>query len=94
MSGNSVLNTFQEKIYECNKHIEKIETAKRYIADYMPLSVEAYQSLDDVILSFIDGLIYRFLKLQDTMGVKIFPAILSLAKEDVKKKTLSKRSQK
>ncbi|WP_440616749.1 hypothetical protein [Cysteiniphilum sp. 6C5] len=87
MSGNSVLNTFQEKIYECNKHIEKIETAKKYLAEHMPLNVEAYQALDDVSLSFIDGLIYRFLKLQDTMGGKIFPAVLLLAEEDVKRKT-------
>ncbi len=87
MSGDSVLNTFQEKIYECNKHIKKIETSKKYLAEHMPLSIEAYQSLDDVSLSFIDGLIYRFLKLQDTMGGKIFPAILLLAGEDVKRKT-------
>ncbi|WP_395947040.1 hypothetical protein [Caedibacter taeniospiralis] len=87
MSGEDVLNTFQEKLYECNKHIEKIEISKNYLATYMPINLEAYLALDEVTLSFIDRLIYRFLKLQDTMGEKIFPAILLLAKEDVKKKT-------
>ncbi len=87
MSGDNISNTFQEKIYECNKHIEKIETSKKYLAEHMPLSVVTYQALDDISLSFIDGLIYRFLKLQDTMGGKIFPAILLFAEEDVKRKT-------
>jgi len=53
----------------------------------MPLSIESYLSLNDVDLSFIDQLIFRFSKLQDTMGEKIFPFILVLSKEDVKKKT-------
>jgi hypothetical protein len=87
MSGEDVLNTFQEKLYECNKHIEKIEVSKNYLASYMPMSLEAYLALDEVTLSFIDRLIYRFFKLQDTMGEKIFPAILLLAQEEVKKKT-------
>ena len=53
----------------------------------MPLSVESYLHLNDVDISFIDQLIFRFSKLQDTMGEKIFPFILVLSKEDVKKKT-------
>ena len=53
----------------------------------MPLSIESYLHLNDVDMSFIDQLIFLFSKLQDTMGEKVFPAILVLAKEDVKKKT-------
>ena len=53
----------------------------------MPLSLESYQSLTDIERSFIDQLIFRLSKLQDTMGEKIFPFILIFSKEDVKKKT-------
>ncbi len=35
----------------------------------------------------LDTLHRRFSKLQDTLGEKIFPSILMLAKEDVKRKT-------
>ena len=79
--------TFKEKLYECNKHVEKIIVAKNHLSTLMPLSVESYLHLNDVDISFIDQLIFRFSKLQDTMGEKIFPFILVLSKEDVKKKT-------
>ena len=69
------------------KHIEKITVSKNRLSAIMPLSVESYLNLNDVDISFIDQLIFRFSKLQDTMGEKIFPFILVLSKEDVKKKT-------
>jgi hypothetical protein len=80
-------NTFKEKLYECHKHIEKITVSKNYLSAIMPLSVERYLNLNDVDISFIDQLIFRFSKRQDTMGEKIFPFILVLSEEDVKKKT-------
>ena len=80
-------NTFKEKLYECDKHIEKITVSKKYLSNLMPLSVESYLSMDDIQTSFVDQLIYRFSKLQDTMGEKIFPSILILSQETVKNKT-------
>jgi len=80
-------NTFKEKLYECDKHIQKITVSKKYLSDLIPLSVDAYLAMDDIQTSFVDQLIYRFSKLQDTMGEKIFPSILILSKENVKNKT-------
>jgi len=82
-----IRQTFQEKIFECDKHAQKIEIAQKHLSSFMPLSVECYQNLSEIDTSFIDQLIYRFSKLQDTLGEKIFPSILILAHEDVKKKT-------
>jgi hypothetical protein len=79
--------SFKEKLYECNQHVEKIKTAKNHLAAIMPLSEESYAKLTDVETSFIDQLIFRFSKLQDTLGEKIFPAILILSGENPKKKT-------
>ncbi len=79
--------SLQEKLYECNQHVQKITTAKQYLQNIMPLTLHSYQQLDDVQKSFIDQLIFRFSKLQDSMGEKLFPAVLILAEEDVKKKT-------
>ena len=53
----------------------------------IPLTEEKYCALNDVDVSFIDQLIFRFSKLQDSLGEKIFPAILILSGEEVKKKT-------
>ncbi|MGE4456766.1 MAG: hypothetical protein AB7E13_07505 [Arcobacteraceae bacterium] len=87
MSSENIENTFKEKIYECNKHIEKINISKKHLLPFIPLNTQTYLKMDEVSLSFIDSLIFRFSKLQDTMGEKIFPSILILSKEDVKKKT-------
>jgi uncharacterized protein with HEPN domain len=57
----------------------------------MPLNVEKYNELDDIFISIIDQLIFRFSKLQDTMGDKIFPSILELNGENVKKMTFIDR---
>ena len=83
----NIKNTFKEKLYECDKHIEKITVSKKYLSNLMPLSVDSYLSMDDIQISFVDQLIYRFSKLQDTMGEKIFPSILILSQENVKNKT-------
>jgi len=77
--------TFKEKIYECDKHIEKIEDAKEYLQELMPLTLEKYLKLNKIESSFIDQLNFRFSKLQDTIGESIFKSILALSKEDTKK---------
>ena len=79
--------TFKEKLYECHRHVEKITVSRNHLSPIMPLSVESYLNLNDIDMSFIDQLIFRFSKLQDSMGEKIFPFILVLSKENVKKKT-------
>lgn len=79
--------TFKEKLFECHKHVEKITISKKHLSIIMPLSIESYLELNDIEMSFVDQLIFRFSKLQDTMGEKVFPGILSLSKEDVKRKT-------
>ena len=76
-----------EKLYECDRHEEKIQIAKKNLSTLIPLSEEKYCALNDVDVSFIDQLIFRFSKLQDSLGEKIFPAILILSGEEVKKKT-------
>lgn len=81
------IDTFKEKLYECEKHVEKIIIAKKYLLSKVPLTIHTYINLNDIEKSFIDQLIFRFSKLQDTLGEKIFPGILLLAKEEVKKKT-------
>ncbi len=80
-------NTFKEKLYECKKHYQKILDAKEFLSEIMPLNVDKYSKINKIESSFIDQLIYRFSKLQDTMGESIFKGILILSKEEVKSKT-------
>ena len=48
-----------------------------------PLSAERYQNLSFDDLNYLDQLIFRFSKLQDSMGNRLFPAILENMGEDI-----------
>ena len=83
----NIEDSLKQKLYECNRHIEKLNDAKEYLQNTIPLSVEEYLKIDKIQSSFIDQLIFRFSKLQDTIGESILKGILILSKEDVKKMT-------
>ena len=82
---------FIQKLYECNKHKEKLETAAMKLSSHMPLDSKKYQNLSDEDFSFIDQLIFRFSKLQDSLGEKVFPALLELLGEEIKTKSFIDR---
>ena len=75
------------KIYECDKHIERLSDAKDYLKDIMPLTIDRYLTIDKIRSSFIDQLNFRFTKLQDTIGESILKGLLIKSKEDVEKMT-------
>jgi len=86
-----ITQTFIEKLHECNQHKKRLLSAKKRLQDIIPLSVEKYNSLNELTISVIDQMIFRFSKLQDSMGNKIFPYILLLNGEEVKKMTFIDR---
>lgn len=61
---------------ECNRHIQRIEEAFEDMKEIVPLSVERYKKLTKDQVQDIDQFLFRFSKLQDTMGDKIFRLIL------------------
>ncbi|MBU3914986.1 hypothetical protein KKA14_05565 [bacterium] len=85
--SDELKSIFQENLFECGKHYQKISIARQHLSEQMPLTLEDYTNISDVDMSFIDQLIFRFSKLQDSMGEKIFPFILRMAGEEVKTKT-------
>ncbi len=54
------------------------------VKDHFPLDKEKYKQLQPEELSFMDQLIFRFSKLQDSMGGKLFPSILENLGEDIR----------
>jgi len=86
-----ISRTFIEKLHECNQHKKRLLEAKSALKNIMPLKIEQYNNLESLMISVIDQMIFRFSKLQDTMGEKIFPTILELNGEEVKKMTFIDR---
>ncbi|MBD3808474.1 MAG: hypothetical protein IE880_07150 [Epsilonproteobacteria bacterium] len=81
-----IKNTFIEKLHECKQHKMRLLSAKKHLETYMPIDRDNYLLLNDVDMGFVDQMIFRFSKLQDTMGDKLFPSLLELMSEDVKSK--------
>jgi len=90
--GNSTL-IYEEKLRhsleESHTHLKRVEDAfseleKNY---NFPLNSEQFASLLETVqyLAFADQIIYRFSKLQDTMGAKLFKSFLLYQGENVDK---------
>jgi len=46
------------------------------------MTVKQFQSLDDTLIEHIDQFIYRFSKMQDSMGRRLLPALYSYLESD------------
>jgi len=66
----------QKYFKECDKHVQRIEEAYSDMKKYMPLTVEKYKDLTKDEVQDIDQYLYRFSKLQDTLGDKVFKLII------------------
>lgn len=73
-----------EAIQLCTIHSERMSFAWGKVNKHFPLNREKYNLLQPEELSFFDQLIFRFSKLQDTMGGRLFPAILEILGEEIK----------
>ena len=69
-------------IDECKAHRKRLEQAKEKCAPFFPLTSIAYSELKDDQVEHIDQMVYRFTKLQDALGAKLFPAVISQLKSD------------
>ncbi|CAK0743800.1 conserved hypothetical protein [Gammaproteobacteria bacterium] len=80
------IETFAERLYECNRHKEKLLFSAKRLEALMPLTIARYEELSMEEESFIDQMVFRFSKLQDALGEKLFPSLLELMSEEVKSK--------
>ena len=76
-----VLNTktlkIEKYINECKKHKLRIEKSYAKVKDIFPLSAQRYEKLSDNEIEAIDQYLFRFAKLQDTLGIRLFKMIVS-----------------
>lgn len=78
-----MINLRMEKlIAECDKHLARINHAYAKMAVFMPLDAAKYQVLGDDEVEHIDQFLFRFAKLQDAMGEKLFVLLLEFLQEE------------
>ena len=69
---------------EIDKHKERLKYAIDKIKSWDELDVEIFTDPEKV--ETIDAFLFRFSKMQDTMGEKLFPLILEILGEEVRNK--------
>ncbi len=73
-----------EKIFnECDVHLKRINSAYRKMSLFMPLDRDRYDKLSEDEIEHIDQYLFRFSKLQDAMGKKLFKNMLLYLQEDI-----------
>jgi hypothetical protein len=73
-------------LYECNQHKKMINMSYKKLEPHFPLEVQKYVRFDLEKIGFIDQFLFRFSKLQDSMGEKLFTTVMFLLGEDFSKK--------
>jgi len=68
-------------VKECRLHQRRIDYALGQLRHKLPVTASQWENLDDETVADIDQLLFRYNKLQDAMGQRLFPAILHLGAE-------------
>ncbi|MDZ7762165.1 MAG: hypothetical protein U5L00_18170 [Desulfovermiculus sp.] len=74
--------TIISALKENDAHVQRLQRAKGLLAEFFPLTVESFTGLRDEQIEHIDQFIYRFTKLQDSMGKRLLPAIYAWLESD------------
>ena len=81
------LNDSLHQIFDtCALHLMRMDFARSKVEPFLPLNRDNYYDLDNITIGFLDQFIFRFSKLQDMMGSRLFPSILELLAEPVTEK--------
>jgi hypothetical protein len=72
-----------ETLAICDLHFQRMMFAYKSIEKYFPLTEFNFSQISPIELALFDQLIYRFSKLQDSMGTRLFKQILEALEEDI-----------
>ena len=86
MNDNIIIEKLEKIFYECDKHLYRINSSAKKLEYIMPLNKEKYLKLTEDDIQSLDQFLFRFSKLQDTMGQKLFKTILLFLNEDIEGK--------
>ena len=85
MSGEFL--RLQSLLKECEKHKKRIERSYLKMAVFMPLDGVRFENLTEDEIEHIDQYIFRFSKLQDVLGEKLFRSLLINLGEEVRNRS-------
>jgi hypothetical protein len=86
MSNELILERLKKIFNECDKHTIRINSSSAKMKVNIPLDKHKYIQLTDDEIEYIDQFLFRFSKLQDAIGEKLFKTILLYLEEEVENK--------
>lgn len=86
MNEEEYIDKLNEALQICELHFQRMNYAMSKVNSLFPLNEASYKNLSFDDLSYLDQLIFRFSKLQDSMGTRLFPSILENLGEDIQNK--------
>jgi len=86
MRDDVIKERLERIFFECDKHLERMQSAARHMLPLMPLDAQRYEKLTDEEIAYIDQFLFRFAKLQDAIGQKLFRTLLAYLGEEVENK--------
>jgi hypothetical protein len=72
-----------ETLAICDLHFQRMMFSFNRIEKYFPLTEFNFSQISEMELALFDQLIYRFSKLQDSMGTRLFKQVLEALEEDI-----------
>lgn len=83
MIGSELNDRLIQTFDTCALHLKRMTFAKSKVGEFIPLTRDNYYRMDEETIGFLDQYIFRFSKLQDSMGSRLFPLTLEALAEPV-----------
>lgn len=83
MLTEELSDKLKETLAICNLHHQRMMFAWESIKKYFPVTEISFSQISPIELALFDQLIYRFSKLQDSMGSRLFKQLLEALEEDI-----------
>ena len=83
MLNKELKDKLKETLAICEIHHQRMVFAFNSIKGHFPLTETEFGSISELEMALFDQLIYRFSKLQDSIGTRLFKQLLEALEEDV-----------
>jgi hypothetical protein len=83
MLNGELQDKLKETLVICELHHERMMFAFENIKKYFPLTETSFSQISPFDTALFDQFIYRFSKLQDSMGTRLFRQLLEALEEDI-----------
>ncbi|POQ98386.1 hypothetical protein AU468_13605 [Alkalispirochaeta sphaeroplastigenens] len=74
--------TLESALVENDGHSAIIQENRNLLLPLFPLTLDKLENLQKTDMAYVDQLLYRFLKMQDSLGTRLIPGLYSFLEAD------------